>query len=116
MVDPGQANSFASINLLSEGRPPALVLQIPPDGSNQPAGERFLGFPAKFTFELSGIDRVTMIMTRTVCDIRNMSIVRTTLRTQLIERRTDVLDYPEIRALISSAHVIGLTWLAVLQD
>jgi hypothetical protein len=55
-------------------------------------------------------------MTRTVCHIGDVSIVRPAVRTKLVKRSTNALYDLQVRALILSTDIVGFTWQSVLQD
>src|SRR5882672_1427193 len=50
---------------------PLLVSQIPLHGLAQAGFETLIGFPAEFTLDLAGIDRIPSVVSRTVLHKRN---------------------------------------------
>src|SRR5262245_22900921 len=95
-----KADSLTTINLLTQRRPPPFVLKIPLNRLGKASGERLVGTPAEFAFELRGIDCVTMIMTRAIRHKGNVPGVRNTIRIELIEHSANAFDHFKVCAFV----------------
>src|ERR1700738_2008806 len=80
-----KTDSLAGIDFFAERGPPPVVIEIPLHCLAESAGETLFGPPAEFALNLTGIDGIPLIMTRSICHIRQVAIVRFSLRVKLIE-------------------------------
>src|ERR1700733_11672081 len=90
---------------------PFLIVEIPPHRLCQTGLERLGGVPAPRALQLAGVDRITAVVARTVCHIRDLVAVRAgRLRTLLIEQIAQRMHDLEILLLVPAADVVRLAW------
>src|SRR4029077_7562156 len=111
-----QTDSFTRINLVTQRGPPPVVVQVPADSFGQPGHKCFFGLPPMFGFQFAGVDRITMVVSRPVCHIRNVPIMGSTVWNYLIEHTTDCLYHLEVGALVTSANVVSFARLPFFQN
>src|SRR5450631_2704909 len=111
-----KTNSFSSIDFLAQGRPPPVIVEIPLHRLGESAGKGFFSPPAKFSLQLAGINRISMIVSRTIRHIGDVLTVRSAAGPELIKSSTDVLDYLQVCPLVSSTDIVGLTRHPSLQN
>jgi hypothetical protein len=90
--------------------PPSTIIKVPRDCLAKPALKRFLSTPAKFSFYLGGIDRITPVMARAILHEAYKAAARSTLSwLQTIEEIADRRYNLEVGVLIPAAYIVGMT-------
>jgi len=94
------------------------VGEVPLDGFANAGFESFGGFPAEFTVDFGGIDRVAAVVAGAVGDIGDLRGIGRAIgsRREIIEHRTKCVDYLKVGFFIPAADVVGFANLPVLED
>ena len=92
--------------------------EVPLDGFANAGFESFGGFPAEFTVDFGGIDRVAAVMAGAVGDIGDLRGIGRAIgsRREIVEHRTKCVDYLKVGFFIPAADVVGFANLPVLKD
>src|SRR5215471_15445042 len=110
-----QSKSFAAIHLSTQCLPPVGVVQIPLHCPFQTTCKILLGPPTEFHLGLGRVDRVSTIMAWPVCNKSQKTLMRCVVRAMLIHKRTDPLDYGQVRLLIATADIVFVANTPTLQ-
>src|SRR5262245_49160116 len=111
-----QPEALAGINLLAQGAPPPLVIEIPSYRLLDSRLERLFRTPTEFRLEFGGVDRIAPIVTRPVSDEGNQRGVGLGGRAQAVENRADRLHDIDVAPLAAAADIVFLAHGAAPHD
>src|ERR1700680_3526159 len=87
-----QTQPLAGINALADRLPPVSILQIPLHGAFQPAFESLPRPPAKLGVRLGGVDRIPVVVPRTVRHESHQRSPLSGLRDKPVDDVADCMD------------------------